>query len=79
MNFRFSVLCLLCSAVHATALSAPAQAAPVVIERLEAAVNQSLILQSDLSRFRKTTSLRAQLDPLFAGTPVAEKGEAANW
>ena len=78
MNFRFSVLCLLCSAVHATALSAPAQAAPVVIERLEAAVNQSLILQSDLSRFRKTTSLRAQLDPLFAGTPVAEKGEAAS-
>jgi peptidyl-prolyl cis-trans isomerase SurA len=78
MNFRFSALCLLCSAVHATVLSAPAQAAPVILERLEAAVNQSLILQSDLSRFRKTTSLRAQLDPLFAGTPVAEKGEAAS-
>ena len=54
-----------------------ALADPVVIERLEASVNSSLILQSDVKKFHETAKLRAQLDPLFSGTPVAEKGENA--
>ena len=45
-----------------------------VIDRLEACVNSSLILLSDVVRFRKTMPLRAQLDPLFSGTPLAAKG-----
>ncbi|MBC7384683.1 MAG: peptidylprolyl isomerase [Cryobacterium sp.] len=49
----------------------------VVIERLEAAVNNHLILLSDLTRFRKTIALRSQLDPLFNGTPIAAAGERA--
>lgn len=55
-----------------------ASAAPVVIERLEASVNSTLILHSDVKRFRQTEHLRSQLDPLFSGTPVAEKGESAS-
>jgi peptidyl-prolyl cis-trans isomerase SurA len=51
---------------------------PVVIERLEASVNSTLILLSDVSRFRQTEKLRAQLDPLFAGTAVASKGPNAS-
>ena len=51
---------------------------PVVIDRLEASVNSSLILKSDLARFRKSAQLRAQLDPLFGGTPLAKKGSAAS-
>ena len=48
-----------------------------VADRLEASVNSSIILLSDLRRFRDVLKLRAQLDPLFAGTPVAAKGTAA--
>lgn len=49
----------------------------VVIERLEAAVNNSLILKSDLAKFRRTVALRAQLDPLFTGTAIATAGVKA--
>ncbi len=49
-----------------------------VIERLEAAVNNQLILKSDLSKFRKTIALRAQLDPLFNGTAIAAEGANAS-
>jgi peptidyl-prolyl cis-trans isomerase SurA len=54
------------------------QAAPVVLDRLEASVNSSIILTSDVSKFRQTTRLRAQLDPLFSGTTLATKGPSAN-
>ncbi|MCM2322102.1 MAG: peptidylprolyl isomerase [Oligoflexia bacterium] len=54
-----------------------AQAAPVLLDRLEASVNSTLILNSDISQFRKTEKLRSQLDPLFSGTGVAAKGPTA--
>ena len=59
-----------------TGLSAQGHAA--VIERLEAAVNNQVVLKSDLARFRKTIPLRTQLDPLFGGTPLALEGEKAS-
>jgi peptidyl-prolyl cis-trans isomerase SurA len=52
-------------------------AAPVPVERLEAAVNANLILLSDIQEFRKGVVLRSQLDPLFAGTPIASRGKDA--
>lgn len=47
-------------------------------DRLEASVNSALILKSDVERFRKTVSLRAQIDPLFGGTVVGQKGAQAS-
>lgn len=55
----------------------PAQAAPILIDRLEASVNSALILLSDVREFRATAKLRQQLDPLFAETAVASRGAAA--
>ncbi len=55
-----------------------AAATPTVIDRIEASVNSGLILLSDVGRFRKTLGLRAQLDPLFAGTSVASQGVKAS-
>lgn len=52
-------------------------AGPLVIDKLEASVNASLVLLSDIRKFRKTLSLRTQLDPLFAGTTLASKGANA--
>jgi peptidyl-prolyl cis-trans isomerase SurA len=49
-------------------------AAPVVIERLQASVNSQIILLSDIRDFRRTLKLRAQIDPLFSGSPIAAKG-----
>lgn len=49
-----------------------------VIERLEAAVNNQIVMKSDLDRFRKTIPLRAQLDPLFGGTAIAKEGAKAS-
>jgi peptidyl-prolyl cis-trans isomerase SurA len=49
-----------------------------VIERLEAAVNNQIVMMSDLARFRKTIPLRAQLDPLFGGTALAKEGAGAS-
>jgi peptidyl-prolyl cis-trans isomerase SurA len=49
-----------------------------VLDRLEASVNSSLILYSDIQEFRKVLPLRAQLDPLFAGTKVAQEGVKAS-
>lgn len=49
-----------------------------VIERLEASVNASNILLSDVVNFRNTVALRGQLDPLFGGTQLAKKGKAAH-
>lgn len=55
----------------------PASVSAGLVDRLEASVNSNLILHSDLYQFRKTVNLRAQLDPLFAGDPIALKGAAA--
>lgn len=52
--------------------------AGVLLDRLEASVNASIILHSDLSKFRKQIPLRTQLDPFFTGTPLAEKGASAS-
>jgi peptidyl-prolyl cis-trans isomerase SurA len=54
----------------------PAQAS-VTLDRLEASVNSSIILRSDVEKFRQTAPLRAQLDPLFAGTALAAEGPNA--
>ncbi len=54
-------------------------AAPVKIthgrtlDRLEASVNSSIVLGSDIARFRKLQKLRVQLDPLLSGTIVDRK------
>lgn len=58
------------------AVSASAHAA--ILDRLEASVNSTLILSSDVGRFRETLGLRKQLDPLFAGTTIAAKGTASS-
>ncbi len=62
----------------APSLIGSASAAPVLIDRLEAAVNSQLVLLSDVEQFRKTLKLRSQLDPIFAGTTIAQKGAAAS-
>ncbi|MBI3534938.1 MAG: peptidylprolyl isomerase [Deltaproteobacteria bacterium] len=50
---------------------------PVLFNKLEAAVNKTAILYSDVLLFKKTLPLRTQLDPLFNGTPLAAKGAQA--
>lgn len=52
-------------------------AATKTLDRVQASVNSSLILLSDVDQFRSAVGLRAQLDPLFAGTSVATKGASA--
>ena len=59
-------------------LSSSALAQSRVIERLEASVNNQIILKSDIRKFRNTVGLRSQLDPLFSGTPLAQKGAQAS-
>jgi len=58
----------------------PARGAPVarLIDRLEASVNSSAILLSDVRRFRQSAPLRAKLDPLFASSPIADRIEKAS-
>jgi peptidyl-prolyl cis-trans isomerase SurA len=55
----------------------PAPANRGVLDRLEASVNGSLILLSDVVQFRKSMPLRAQLDPLFSDTALAKRGPMA--
>ena len=74
---RFFALVLAVSLSLSSLQLGVAQASPVTIEKLEASVNSSLILLSDLLRFRDTLKLRQQLDPLFPGTKVAAEGENA--
>jgi peptidyl-prolyl cis-trans isomerase SurA len=57
---------------------AAATARAALLDRLEASVNASLILLSDVRKFRETEKLRQQLDPLFAGTSIASKGKDAS-
>jgi peptidyl-prolyl cis-trans isomerase SurA len=78
-NSFFRLLGLPFSAAAFFAFSVtPALAAPSLIDRLEASVNASLILFSDVQRFRDTAKLRQQLDPLFAGNSIAAKGANAS-
>ncbi|MGE0614797.1 MAG: peptidylprolyl isomerase [Bacteriovoracia bacterium] len=58
-----------CSAAHAKG---------VVLDRLEASVNNSLIFLSDVTQFRKTIALRGQLDPLFSGSSFANSAASAS-
>jgi len=55
----------------------PGTANKKVLERIEASVNQSLILTSDVVRFRKTWELRKQLDPLFMESKLIQTGPKA--
>lgn len=48
------------------------------LDRIESVVNRSLILTSDINRFRKTMRLRSQLDPLFNSHPLSKKGANAS-
>ncbi len=68
---------LLPALVMSVFLVAPAHAAPIVLDRLEASVNSGLVMLSDVNKFRHTTKLRLQIDPLFKGTSVASAGEKA--
>jgi peptidyl-prolyl cis-trans isomerase SurA len=75
---RNSLLALTLSLAFSQSLALSAWAAPVIIDRLEAAVNSQLVLLSDVQQFRKTIKLRSQLDPIFAGTAIAQKGASAS-
>lgn len=48
-----------------------------VLDRMEAGVNDSVIMRSDVERFRKILPLRAELDPMFATSALAKKGPQA--
>ncbi len=50
----------------------------IVLDELQASVNSSLILLSDIRKFREIVKLRSQLDPLFAGTPMATQGSKSS-
>lgn len=69
----FSNVLLLSALISAS----PALAAPAVVDQLKASVNSSLILLSDVSKFKETVKLRSQLDPLFSSTSLAAKGPSA--
>jgi peptidyl-prolyl cis-trans isomerase SurA len=49
----------------------------ILLDQLEASVNSSMILTSDIRQFRKTWPLRAQWDPLFGMSPLAQQGAQA--
>ncbi len=58
-------------------LSQPTAQAATVMDSLEASVNASIILKSDLEQFRSNHELRLQIDSLYAGTSLASKGRSA--
>jgi len=64
--------------VVAASLLIPGICAGALLDRIEASVNSSIILLTDIENFRQTASLRSQLDPLFSGTPLSSKGAAAS-
>jgi peptidyl-prolyl cis-trans isomerase SurA len=75
--YRKWLLVFILSLTLSCSLTSIASATPVIIDRLEAAVNSQLVLLSDVEQFRKSQKLRGQLDPIFAGTSIAQKGAAA--
>lgn len=58
-------------------LSHSSSGSEIRIDRLEASVNSRIILMSDIFDFKKTSGLRAQLDPLFNGTPLSKRSSQA--
>ncbi len=77
LNNLTSISLVLLLGMSSSAWSAPSSGF-ITLDKLESAVNNSLILKSDIKEFRDTLPLRAQLDPLFAGTAVAAKGPRAS-
>lgn len=73
-----SALIVLLSQSSAWAQATSGQTPGTTLDRLEASVNSSLILSSDVQGFKKSVPLRSQLDPLFAGTSIAAKGAGAS-
>jgi len=55
-----------------------ANAAWTRVERLEAAVNSEVVLSVDIQKFKQTTDLRSQIDPLFANTPFSSRAKTAS-
>jgi peptidyl-prolyl cis-trans isomerase SurA len=80
MHFLTLILVVMVATASAAQAVAPAPApkTPLTLEKLEASVNANIILLSDVNKFRETLKLRAQLDPLFAGTKVASDGANAS-
>jgi peptidyl-prolyl cis-trans isomerase SurA len=77
MMMRVSTISLILLLFWITpAFSAPR--GPVLLDRLEAYVNSSPILLSDVQKYRHLLKLRSQIDPLFASSSIAQKGEQAN-
>ncbi len=54
-----------------------AHASSILLDRIEASVNKTPILYSDVLAFKRSLVLRTQLDPLFAGTSLAARGSQA--
>jgi peptidyl-prolyl cis-trans isomerase SurA len=68
MNFRdFSFFTLL------LAVGAGSASGAELVDRVVAIVNKRAIYKTDLDRFRNLIPLRAKIDPLFNGSPLARK------
>lgn len=75
----FAIYCSLGFGFLSSVALAAATVKPIVIDRLEASVNSSLVLKSDIDQFRRIERLRAQMDPLYSGTSIAsKKGQASD-
>src|SRR4051794_31516326 len=75
---RALIPALAVAAVASLAIPSNGAFATRLIDRLDASVNFSLILHSDVAKFRETEKLRTQLDPLFSGTALAGKSGRAS-
>lgn len=74
MSFRLMTWVSSWAVLVLAGASAPAaMAKSSVVDRVEASVNNEIILRSDLNQFRATMKLRLQLDPLFTDSPLARK------
>ncbi len=73
-----SLQLLLWSSPAVCATTATSGPSPRTLERIEASVNQGLVLTSDVQKFRKTWELRKQLDPLFMDSRLQALGPQAD-
>lgn len=71
------LLILILTPFESTAGAASSSDKRTLVDRLEASVNSSIILNSDIKKFRETVKLRSQIDPLFVGTSLANQGSQA--
>jgi len=55
-----------------------ASAAAELVDRVEAVVNKRPVFLTDIERFRNLLPLRAKIDPLFMGEPLAKKVKPSN-